>query len=178
MLWVGYGFQNAYVVVLLLSATGLITYSQQIAYTSLMVANKLTYRAITLFIGAVISVSVSITLVPYFGAIGASAGICIGLLFSEIAMNIFFHRVLDLDVLAFFSECHLKMLPSFLLALGVGFLVSKYVPADSLLTFMPKAALLGVLYSMIMWVLVMNSYEKQLVLSGVRRFPGLGSRFE
>jgi predicted membrane-bound spermidine synthase len=58
------------------------------------------------------------------------------------------------------------------LALGIGFLISRYLPAGSLLTFMPKAALLGILYALIAWLFAMNQYEKNLFRSLVSKTIG------
>lgn len=169
ILWVGPEFERSYSVSLFLMAPGVVFLTQQIAYTMLQAQNKVKYQAISLLCASPLSLGLSVWLSRYYGAIGASIGICVGLLLCHVAMSIIFHRVFDLDISRFFAQCHLKILPSFLLALGAGFLIARYVPAESLLLFMPKALLLVVLYSSIVWMFAMNRYEKNLVLSFLKK---------
>jgi O-antigen/teichoic acid export membrane protein len=173
-LWIGLDFDSSYFVALLLIIPGLISFTLQVAYTTLAVGNNQKYHAIVLLCGAPISVGVSFALVPRFGAIGAAFGVCLGLILCFIAMVVVFQSVVHLNMRSFFSECHLKVLPSILLSLALGYLVNRYIPASSLLTFMPKAALVASLYVVVMWATVMNAYEKQLVLSVMRRIPVIG----
>lgn len=174
VLWIGTSFTSSYFVALLLILPGLITFSQQVAYTVVAVENKLRYHAIVLLCGAPLSIGVSAALSPRFGAIGAAIGVCLASLLCSIAMTIVFYRVMHLDMRRFFSDCHMKMLPPFLLALGAGFVVNRWVPAVSLVAFIPKAVLLAGLCALIMWALVMNAEEKQLARSVARRIPGIG----
>jgi O-antigen/teichoic acid export membrane protein len=163
-LWVGDGFKRSYFVVLFLIVPGVITFTQEIAYTLLIVENKLKYWAV-LFSGAsALSTGLSMFLSPRYGAIGSSMGICTALMLCHvIGMNIVFSRVLKLDIGRFFRECHLKLLFPLLFSLGMGFLINVYIPANSLVTFLPKAALLAMLYSILMWLFGLNSDEKQMI---------------
>jgi O-antigen/teichoic acid export membrane protein len=171
-LWVGDGFNQSYTVVLFLIIPGIITLTQEIAYTLLNVENKLKYWAVLFICASILSVGLSILLTPTYGAIGSSMGIFIALILCHVVgMNIVFSRVLKLNIGKFFRECHLKFLLPFLLSLAMGFLIDVYIPADSLLTFVPKAGLLVVLYAIFMWFLGLNYYEKQTISSFSHKLP-------
>lgn len=171
-LWVGDSFKPSYLVVLFLIIPGLITLTQEIAYTLLNVENKLKYWALLFICASVFSIIFSILLTPRFGAVGSSIGISAALVMCHvIGMNIVFHRVLKLDVGKFFRECHLKLLLPLLLTLGAGFLINIYIPANSLITFIPKAGLLVVLYTTLMWLLGLNHDEKQMVRAFTQKLP-------
>jgi O-antigen/teichoic acid export membrane protein len=173
ILWMGIDFEDSFYVALLLITPGIITLSQEIAYTYLFVVNELKYRAIISIAASVVSIAISITLAPRFGAIGSAIAIFIGLISCHvIAMNIFYWKVMKLDIPRFFRECHLKLLMPIGLTLLAGFAIQYFYQADNLLIFFLKAVLLTLFYASIMWFFGMNGFEKQLILSVSHRiFP-------
>ncbi|MDR4508577.1 MAG: oligosaccharide flippase family protein [Candidatus Brocadiaceae bacterium] len=175
-LWVGADFKHSYLVVLFLTIPGLITLTQQIAYTMLNVVNKLKYWALLFIVGSLLSIGLSVALSPRYGAIGSSIGIFTALVLCHIiGMNIIYYKVLKLDVGRFFCECHLKIALPLILSLGVGFLINVSIPANSLVAFLPKAGLLAVLYATFMWILGLNRDEKQLIRSFAHKLPFIGN---
>ncbi len=164
ILWMGIDFQDSYYVALLLVSTGIISFTENIAYTLLIVLNKIRYRAIVYVGNAILTLFVSVLLAPKFGAIGSAIGIFVGnVVFSIIIMNIIYNRVIGLNIVRFFKECHLKMLFPMVVSLLVGFLIQESFSAPNLIYFASKAASLAVVYFLLMWVMSFNSYEKKLV---------------
>lgn len=165
-LWMGPDFKDSYYVALFLVLPGIVTLTQEIGSTLLYVVNELKYRAF-LFIGAsVVSVIISVILAPKYGAIGSAIGIFSAVIICHvIGMNIVYWKVAKIDVPRFFQECYLKMIPPLGLSLLSGFLINAYIPAHNLITFAPKAILLGVVYILLMWSFGLNKDEKQLIRS-------------
>lgn len=177
ILWLGSEFASSYVVALLLVLPGLVTFSQHIAYTVLAVENRLRYHAVVLLCAAPISVGMSFLLSPRFGAVGAAFGICIALLTCSSVMTIVFCRVMQVDMLYFFTRCHLSLAPPFLLIVGLGFCINRWLPAVSLATFAPKAGILAAVIAVVLWTTALNAEEKQLALSAASRIPRIGRWF-
>jgi O-antigen/teichoic acid export membrane protein len=174
VLWVGVDFQDSYYVVLMLLVLGSITLTQDIAYTLLFVEDKIKYRAILFIVAALLSVVISIYLAPKYGAIGTSLGIFTSILFCHvIGMNIIYWKILKLDIIYFFKECHLKLIPILSIALLIGFLIQFYSPVTSLFLFVPKALVLGVIYFLMMWFYGLNNFEKGLFKEGYKRINSL-----
>jgi O-antigen/teichoic acid export membrane protein len=169
-LWVGTDFENSYYVALLLVVLGLITLTQEIASTILFVEDKLKYKAILLLVSAIFSLLISISLAPYYGAIGVSFGIFTAILSCHVVgMNIIYWKILKIDVFYFFKNCHLKIIPILLVTLLTGFMIQQYMPVTNLLLFFPKVLLLSFLYFVMIWFFGLNKFEKELVISVKKR---------
>ena len=173
-LWMGPDFKDSYYVALFLILPGFITLTQEIGSTLLYVVNELKYRAF-LFIGAsIVSVIISILLAPKYGAVGSVIGIFTALIICHvIGMNFVYWKVLKIDIPRFFRECYVKMLLPLGLSLFAGFLIQVYIPAHNLLTFIPKALLLSIIYVLLMWLMGLNRSEKELILNFVRKTTSL-----
>nr|WP_240542830.1 oligosaccharide flippase family protein [Exiguobacterium qingdaonense] len=162
-LWVGPAFEDSYVIALLLIVPSLITLTQDIGNTTLIAENKVKYRAIASLIVALISMTLSPILIPYYGPIGAAIAICIGNVIGLVLyMNIIYHRVLGLDILHFFRMCHLKLLPGLLLYTFIGWGIQFFFPASNWFGFCTKGLLLICMYALIMWNLAFNKTEKAM----------------
>lgn len=171
ILWMGIDFKDSYYVALLLILPGIISLTQQIGNTLIIVVNKLKYQAILLLSASFLSVIISVLLAPKYGAIGSAIGVFSALILCQVlGMNIIYWKVLKLDIPRFFREAHLKMLVPMGLSLISGFIIQIYLPSHNLLTFFPKALLLGIIYVILMWFLSMNKEEKMLVQNIASKF--------
>ncbi len=170
MLWMGADFANSYPIVVLLILPGLITLTQEIALTLMYVENEIKYKAILYISSSVVSVLISLILIPKYGALGAAIGIFIALIiFQVIGMNIVYYKIMKINVFYFFKECFLKMAFPLLLSLGFGFLINFYIPASSFLIFLPKTFLVGGIYFISMWLFGLNRSEKELITNIVMK---------
>lgn len=171
--WIGSDFIKAYYVMVLLIAPSFISVTQAIAGTMLYVVNEIKYRAFLVITGAFLSIGISIYLVPAFGAVGPAIAIFTsGFLFNIIGINLVYWKVLDLNIYSFFMNCHFKLMIPILLSFVFGLLIHFYLPAHNLISFLPKALLLGVFYIFIMWFLGMNMEEKALVKNSINAIKG------
>lgn len=168
LLWMGGKFENSYVVALCLIVPGIVTLTQEIANSLLFVENEVRYRAILFISASVVSVIISCLLIPVFGAMGAAFGVVFALIICHIiGMNIVYQKVLKLDIISFFRECHLKMLLPMIFAAILSLLIQYYLPIDSWLLFVAQGIVFAVVFYVLMWFISMNEYEKTLVKSVV-----------
>lgn len=170
LLWMGDGFIDSYYVALLLIATYIVSVTQEIAYTYLIALNKIKYRAFATLIIAGISMIFSYILSPMFGAIGSGIAIFIGNVVGVILiMNIVYYKVLKLNILKFFKECHVKMAIPLILTFLIGISMQYFSPVSNLLFFVGKAIILALIYFILMWKLSLNPFEKNLIIGFLRR---------
>lgn len=168
VLWMGDNFSNSYYVALLLIAPCIISLTQEIAYTTLVALNEIKYRAFASLTVAAISIVLSLILSRMYGAVGSAIAIFIGNTVGIVViMNIVYYRVLGLNVLRFFKECHIKMMLPLIMTGTIGLFIQYYFPVDNLMLFLGKAGLVAVIYGVLMWVVSFNQYEKDL-------FKGIG----
>ena len=174
-LWIGAGYEQAYLVSLLLLVPGMVYFTQQIAQTTLAALNKVKYEAYGRMLVAATSVVASMILVPRYGAVGSGLGICIGnLIGSVFFMNLVYAKVLHIDVLRFFRECHLRLAPPFLLALLGGLAVGQALPGKSWFGLAGEALVIGMLYVGLVWVLYLRPSEKRLLVGSLSRRDNAG----
>lgn len=171
VLWVGNDFKESYYVIILLITPGLITLTQEIAYTYLFVINELKYRAIMFVLGSIVSVVISFILAPQFGALGCAIGIFIAVMFCHvIGMNYIYWKVIKLEIPRFFRECYLNMLIPLSLILIFGFGLNYLFIANNFFLFGSKIILLTFFYGIMMWLVALRMDEKQLIKEILTRF--------
>ncbi len=168
-LWQGKGFSSVYYCTVLLIIPGIFYVPQQIANTAVVVLNKVKSQGIVFVIAAVVNIILSFVLGRFWGEIGCAVSICVVYLGRTLLMNRVFKKQLNINVVKFFKDCHLKMAPALLLTLGIGFLISNYLLiASGWITFFIQAACLCLSYVIIMWLVGWNKYEKNLFSSMIR----------
>lgn len=173
-LWMGNDFANSYLVAVFLTTTGFVTLTQDIAYTALVAKNEIKYRAAASLLAALLSLSISFYLTPAYGSIGAATAIFIGNFVGLVLfMNVIYQKVLKLNIIKFFKECHWPILSPLLLIALIGFCFQYFIPVQSLMFFFIKVILLTFIYMILIWLLTLNHYEKSLFASTIKNPRGI-----
>lgn len=166
LLWMGEKFLDSYIVALCLIIPGIVSLTQEIASSVVYVENKVKYKAIILSVSSVVSVIVGSLLTPHYGAVGMAIGVVLALIICHvIGMNIVYAKVMKLDIIGFFRECHLKILPVVIFSGVASHIIQYFYPISSWLLFVLHGMLFAVVFYLLMWVTSMNGYEKTLVRS-------------
>lgn len=172
--WLGVDYYKSYYVLVLVLIPCLVHMTQGIANELIFAMNKIKYRALVYVIGSVISVISVVILAPTYGAMGAGIGIFLGFLIAhEIIMNIVYHKVLNLNIVRFFKECHLKILPFLILSGAIGFFLQYYVTTNTFISFIVKGGMWGAIYLIIMWFFAFNKSEKKLIMQPLLKMKTL-----
>ena len=163
LLWMGDKFANSYIVAVCLIVPGIITLTQEIADLLLFIENEIRYRAILFISASGVSAITGILLAPHFGAAGVALGVLMALLICHlVGMNIVFSKILKLDIIGFFRQCHLKMLLPMILTATVSFTLQYFNPISSWRMFVAQGTIYAIIFYVLMWLLSMNNYEKSL----------------
>ena len=169
-IWHKPDFAESYICEVLLILPSMFYLPMQIANTTLIVENKVKLQAIIFIVMGVANVVLSLPLSKYFGAIGASASICIAYFIRNILMVITHIKVLKIDMFSFFKQVYLKLLPHLILASAVGFICQKFNPvSNSYISFIANGGIFVVFYFAIMWIHGFNAYEKELALGTFKK---------
>jgi O-antigen/teichoic acid export membrane protein len=163
-LWLGDGFQRAYICILLLILPSIFELPQHIASLTVIAEGKVKLQSGVYSLMAVINILLSILLTKQFQEVGAAVSVCCAYLFRTAAMNIIYHRKLKLNVFRFFRECFIKMGGCLFLSLLAAIIISM-LPGGSLLIFMAKGLAIVLIYLVLFWNFGLNAYEKELFLS-------------
>ena len=168
-IWMGAGFDDVYIITLILIIPALIPLIESVTNTILDAMMKRMARSIALLGMCVINVAASIILIKMIGFIGAAIGTAISVIVGHgIIINLYLHRCIGLNVPRMFKEIFKGLLPAFLLCLAIGYLIS-LIPGSNIVFFGIKVVLLVIEYGMIMYMFGMNEIEKQYIKNMIKR---------
>ena len=119
---------------------------------------------------AIITISVAIPVAKKYGIIGCSIVTgCAFIINSGFIMNVYFKKIMDLDVKAFWIEIIKILIPGVVCCIFVG-LLFRYISLSSIIIdFAIKCVIFAILYIAVMWLCVMNKYEKELFIGPIRK---------
>lgn len=168
-MWAGKNYDEAYKIVLLLIIPVTIPLIQNLGIEIQKAKNMHQFRSWVYFFIAIGNVFLSIPLAKAYGGVGAAAGTAISLLIGNgLIMNMYYHNRVGLDMRYFWREI-LKLVKSFLIPIVVGVLMYLYIDMYNILTFVICGIIYVIIFSISMWFLGMNQYEKDLIGKPVAR---------
>ena len=167
--WLGEIFANSYYVASVMVIPGLIINSQQIEQSKLCVENKIYLHSSMMLLTAISSVTISIILVPKYGAIGAAIAIASSnLVFMAIGMSLIYHKFLKFDARKFYAMLG-RFLTVFILAAFCAMQFDKsvietyFIVSNKWLKFLFVGVTYAFLYGFSVYYLLLNRSEKGLI---------------
>lgn len=161
--WAGEGYDDAYIVAVLLVLSSTIPFIQTIGIEIQRALNKHQFRSIVYLCMAILNVVVSIFLIKLYGVVGAVIGTAISLIVANgVIMNIYYHKKCNINVLRFWKEI-LKILLAMIVPIVCGVVINLYINLYSIFNLIIFILVYTVIYCASMWLLGMNSYEKDLI---------------
>lgn len=161
-IWAGEGYSESYYVMIILVLASTIALIQNVGIEIQRALNLHKFRSVVYVIMAAGNLSASIVLCQKFGAVGSAIGTGISLILCNgIIMNIYYSRKCKLDIVLFWKNIVAVMrglIPPVILASLLGL-----VQNESLLVWLSKIVIYGVVYCLSMWCFAMNQYEKALL---------------
>ncbi|MNE26736.1 hypothetical protein D3C80_1201140 [compost metagenome] len=127
------------------------------------------FRAISYLCISLINVLVSIYLAKGYGAVGAAVGTTLSLILGNIiAMNIYYHYKVGLNIPRFFKELFKGLLISLIASTSLG-ITLLYISNNSWISLIIECVTYFIIYASISWIFGMNKYEKNLIAGGLFR---------
>lgn len=167
-IWVGSNFLGAYIPTILLLVPSTITLVQNVTIAILDAKLKRMTRSLILGIMAALNILLTILLVERIGYIGAAISTSISLVLGNIVMmNIYYHKVIGLNVFRMFKEIFRGTFPSIIIA-SILSIPLTFILEDTVVNFVIKASIFIVIYIMSLYKISFNDYEKKL-FSGMLR---------
>lgn len=168
-LWAGKGYENSYLVALLLIIPAAIALIQNLGIEIQRAENLHQFRAIIYSVMAVLNLGLSIILCQKYGAIGSAIGTAISLVVANgFIMNIYYNRKCNIDI-PFFWKNILRQSLGLILPICVGIAIVTFVEIKSRLMFGICVIAYTIVYCLSMWMLGMNEYEKDLIKKPMRK---------
>lgn len=162
-LWLGDDFHKTYYVAILLILPNVISMTQQIATTLSYVENEVRYNSIISIVCSLASFIFAALSAAKLGSIGCGFAVCFSSVLNIILLNIFYKKILKLDIKQFFMNCHCKIMPVTIpLFLGLIY-IDHNVSIMSWNSLFLWAGIFAVVYWSVVYLLSMNSEEKNMI---------------
>ena len=161
-LWAGPSYLEAYKIALLFFVPVTVPLIQNLGVTILMARNQMKFRCVSYVIIAIGSLFLSVPLAKMYGGIGCAIATAFALTFGQvIVMNIYYKRVIYLDIPRFWREIGKMSLTPVILGL-LGYFILSQIEIDSIITFLLSALIFSLIYLVTIWRTGMNDYERDL----------------
>ena len=161
--WVGKEFVDAYYVALWLIVPISFPLIQNIGLSIMQAKNKYKFKSITTAIMALVNIVISYFLAKLFGPLGCAIGTALSLIVCNIfIINIYYFKELNLNIFKFWKNIILmilRYLPILILVVSIMYF-TKFTGFISVIVY---GGLYVVLYVLISYFIVFNSYEKNFV---------------
>lgn len=167
-LWVGETYYDAWVIASIIMIAYTIPLIQAFGNSILEATNKMSFKVITnvIFIGS--GTIVGAILSKTYGGIGMIAGSSIGWFIGQNIMNVYYHKVIKINIPLFFKKVFSKIIPASMLCFLAGYLID-YIPGIGWLNFIVHVTLFAIVYFFIMYLIGMHGYERELFLSPLEK---------
>ena len=167
--WAGSGFTESYYVALLLIIPALFSLIQNLGLSIMQALNKFKFKAISTFVMSIFNVVISIVLAKKYGAIGAACGTTISIVLCNIiVMNIYYYKVIKLDVLRFWYNI-LIMFLKYIIPIIMFIIITSFIDINKFLPFVLFGVAYTVVYAIVSYFFVINNYEKNLFITFLRK---------
>lgn len=167
--WIGVGYELVYPCLLLVVLPSFFHLPQEIGHTCVIAANKVKKQAVIYVVMGIANIVLSIPLTIKFGVIGMCISIFAAYLIRTIGLDIIFYKDLHINIAKFFRNSFLKMLIPLLLSCIIGISINIFLPISGWLGLTVKGVCLFASFALVMWITCMNKYEKDLVITPIRK---------
>ena len=168
-IYAGTGYEDAYLAALYLVIPALVPLIQNIGIEMQRALNKHQFRSIIYLIMAVSNVGVSIPLASKWGAVGSAMGTALSLMVGNgLIMNIFYHKVLKINIKYFWKEI-IKTWKGFMLPMILAMFIMRYVMFENIKTFLLSALIFVIVYCASVFLFSCNEEETSMILGLIRR---------
>lgn len=167
-MWAGEDYSSSYYIALLLILPITIPLIQNIGIEIQQAKNMHQFRSWTYLVIAVLNVLISIPLARTYNGIGAALGTALSLLIGNgFLMNWYYHKKVGLNVLYFWQQI-LNFVPSLIGPFIIGTIFAHYIDLYHIVPFAISVVIYTLIFSISIWLLGMNSYEKNLISGPIK----------
>ena len=171
-MWSGEETLEAWIIALFLMVPSVLPLIQNVCLSILTAMNKRMFRSYAMFGIAVVNLIIAVILVRNIGVMGAAIANAVSLILgNNIAMNIYYKRVIHINVGRLFKSIFKGILPCAILATALCAPLL-LVNAKGLVWFVVQCGIFCVVYAALLLLFGANKEEKNQVFVLVRKFTG------
>ena len=170
VLWAGEENLQGYYVTVILMAAYLLIYTESIGSQILWAMNEHKEQAILKISIVVLNIFLTVVLIRWNPLFGATIGTFLSLMAGDVVvMNIIFVKKIGIRLRYYYTHLLKGILPCLIISLCAGFFF-RLLDLSGWFGFCLNVAVVCVIYAGMMWRIGLNDYEKNLILSAMRKF--------
>lgn len=168
-LWAGKDYAQSFIITLIFFVALFIPLIQNTGITILQARNQMKFRSLLYIVISVVSLIFQIILAKKMGAVGCTIAIGGALILGQgLVMNIYYQKVQKLDIRKFWSQvCKMLLIPAILTVISL--CVTTIIRIDNFPKLFIGVMAFIAIYTPIFWKFSMNDYERQLIISPIRK---------
>ena len=168
LLWAGTNYEEAYYIALCFFIPLTVPLIQNLGITILQARNQMKFRSSLYVVIALCSLGISIPLAKLYGGIGCAVGTAFALTAGQIvAMNIYYHKRIHIDIPLFWKEI-IKMSVMPMLLGGIVYGVLSVYELNTVWKLVAGLVCYGLVYIPLYWFTGLNDYERNLFMTPVK----------
>jgi len=162
-MWAGKNYDGSYPIALLLIIPVTIPLIQNIGIEIQRAKNMHRFRSWVYFFIALGNLAVTIPLAKAYGGIGAAIGTAASLIVGNgLMMNWYNHVKVGLDMKFFWKQI-LNFVPALIIPGIAGIVMNSFIDLNNIFFFLVSGMIYVIIFSISMWLIGMNQYEKDLL---------------
>ena len=170
-LWAGADNSNAYFVAVILMTAYMFILTESIGTQILWAMNQHKEQAILKGIIVLLNILLTVVLIKWQPLIGATIGTFISLVLGDVVvMNVIFRKKLKINLGYYYKGLTKGILPCIAVATAVGFVARHFLKNGGWISLLLEVAIICLVYAVCILMFGMNTYEKNMVLSVLRKF--------
>ncbi len=166
-LWVGETYYDAYWIALIIMLAYTPPLVQAFGHSILEAKNKLSYKVITYLICIGLGTILGGFLVKEFGAIGMISGSTIGWIIGQIILNVYYTKVIGININRFFKELMHKLLVAFAFVVLIGVAIY-FIPGNGWFNFLLKCILYSIVFVVVIFYKGIHKHEQDLFITPIK----------
>ena len=170
-LWAGADNSNAYFVAVILMTAYMFILTESTGTQILWAMNQHKEQAILKGIIVLLNILLTVVLIKWQPLIGATIGTFISLVLGDVVvMNVIFRKKLKMNLGYYYKGLTKGILPCIAVATAVGFVARHFLKNGGWISLLLEVAIICLVYAVCILMFGMNTYEKNMVLSVLRKF--------
>jgi len=163
-LWVGDKYDKSWLIAVLIMSVMTFIFTQGFGNSIIEAQKKIKFRSITYLIIIVIGISLGYILIDRIGILGMVVGITLSLFANVIAMNIYYHKVIKLNMLYFWEQTYLKISIVFgIIIIFFNLVVKHFYQFNNWFDLLLLAVTYSTVYLFCMYFFVLNGNERKIL---------------
>ena len=167
-LWLGKDYLSAWTVAIILMIPTVIPLIQNVCLSILRAKNKMGFRTAAVSVMAVFNLLITVIGVKIYGSIAACIGTAAGLILANIiAMNIYYIKVMHLNIWRIFGGIFSRTLPCCVISTLLFLLINSFIHNSNWIIWIFKVICFVIIYGALLLLYGLNGSEKRVLFGKI-----------